>query len=90
MVAETEKIELQAFAFHHSLARYVVDDDFAEVGLPCFRAKCGKFRAVECDKIFVFGMLVGKSFKHSGIVIIILYRVAVAQPGYTLKFVVGS
>ena len=38
VVAKAEQIELEALALKHSLARDVVDDDFAEIGLPGFRA----------------------------------------------------
>ena len=36
MVTETEKIELEAFAFHHLYAGNIIDDDVSEIGLASF------------------------------------------------------
>ena len=38
MIAETEKIQFQALALHHSDIGYVLDDDLSEIGLTCNRA----------------------------------------------------
>ena len=90
VIAEAEKIEFQALAFHHSLARDVVDDDFSEVGLSGFRTKSGEFRAIESDEIFVLGVLVRESFEHLRSVVVGINGALIAQKCNALKFLVGS
>ena len=61
MIAETEKIKLKAFAFHHPFTRYVSDIYMPEIRLPRFGTKSGELRTIECDDIFIFRMFILKS-----------------------------
>ena len=60
MITEAKQVELQALAFHHALARNIRDINGSEVGLSRDRTKTCKFRAVELNKIVVFGVLIEK------------------------------
>ena len=63
MIAKTEEVEFQAFAFNTEFIGYVADGEFSPIGLPGFRADRGEFMALEIDKIAIFGMLIVESFK---------------------------
>ena len=90
MIAETKQVELQAFALDHALARDVVDDDAAEVGLACLGTQGGELGAVERHHIFILGVLVLESLQHVGTVIKLILRALVAQQRHTLKFLISS
>ena len=90
MVAETEQIQLQALALHHALARDVVDDDVAEVGLARLGAQRGKLGTIEGHHILVIGVLVLKGLQHVGTVVKLILRTLVSQQGYTFQFLIGS
>lgn len=64
VVAETEKVELEALAFHHLHIRYVADVDCGEVWLSCDGAETCEFRAVELYPVVVALVFVVKRFKH--------------------------
>ena len=79
MVAKTEKVEFQTFAFNHALTRDIVDDYFREVGLPCFGTQRSELGASESDEILVVGVLVDKSFKHFGSILSRVFHSGVAK-----------
>ena len=65
VIAETEKIELQRFAFHHVLIGDIGNVNGRKVGLPRLRAETGEFRAVELDEIVTICVLiVAGGFRH--------------------------
>ena len=69
MVAETEQVEFQAFAFHHAQSGDIVDKYLPEVGLACNGAESGELRTVEPHPIVVVGVLVLESFQQLGVVV---------------------
>ena len=64
MVAETEKIELEALALNHFVAGNVGDDDMSEIGLTGLWAECGEFRAVKSDYILILRMFILKRLQN--------------------------
>ena len=68
VVAEAEKVQLQAFAFHHLLVRNVADTDFGKVRLTGDGAQGGELRAVEAYPVVVVLMLVLEGFQYTGVV----------------------
>ena len=72
MVAETMEIEFQALAFNHALVGNVTDAEFGEVGLSCNRTKGCELGTVETHPIVVVGVLVFKSFKDTGVVVVLV------------------
>ena len=90
VIAEREEVEFEAFALDHILARNVAYDYSGKVGLPCLGAERCKFGTMECDEIFVFGMLVLECFKHLGCIIVGIDRRAVAQKCHSRQFLLVS
>ncbi len=90
VVTEREKVEFQALALHHILARDILDYDAGEVGLPCLRTKGGELRAIERHHIFVFGMLVLECLEHFGGVSVGVFGALVAQECHSVEFLFGS
>ena len=86
VVAETEKIQLQALALHHILARYVAYDYLGEIRLSGLRAKARKLRASKGDEIFVVLMLVLECFKHLRSILVRIACGGVAQERHALQF----
>lgn len=70
VVAETEQVELQTFAFHHADVGNVADAYFGKVGLAGNGAEAGEFRTVEAHPIVVLGVFVLKGFKHLGCIVV--------------------
>ena len=53
VVAETEKIEFQAFGLHHLHVRDIGNAYFGKIRLPCNRTQAGEFRAIELHPIVI-------------------------------------
>ena len=90
MVAEAEKIELQALALHHQRAWDIVDDDMSEIGLACLGAQRSELGAIQSHKVFVLGMFVLKRLQHLGRIVVAVLRVLVAQQRDTFQFLFVS
>ena len=83
VVAEAEQVELQALALDHALARDIVDNDMAEVGLARLGTQRGELGAIERHHIVVLGVLVLEGLKHIGTVVKLIGRALVAQQRHT-------
>lgn len=70
VAAETEKIQLQALAFHHPLVGNVADPDFTEIGLSGDGTEGGEFGTVEPYPVIVVRVHVGEGLQHAGVVIL--------------------
>ena len=79
MVAETEQVQLQAFALHHAHTGHVGNVDGGEVGLAGDRAQRRELRAVELHEVVVAGVLVVERLEHAGIVSLRILHALVAQ-----------
>ena len=75
VIAKAEKIELQAFAFHHALVRQIADAYFGKVGLPGDGAQTGEFGAIEAHPVIVVGVAVFESFEHFGSIVAAIFGV---------------
>ena len=78
VIAETEEVEFQGFAFYHEISGNVGDVDGGKIGLPCLRAQAGEFGAVEFDEIVTVLVLVGNSFQIVGVIIVFVAGVLIA------------
>ena len=76
VVAEGEKVELQALGLHHALGRYVHNLDFGKVGLARDRAERRELWAVELYPVVVALMLVLESLQHLGGVVVQIFSLA--------------
>ena len=87
VVAETEEVELQAFALHHTLVGQVTDSDFGKVRLSRDRAEAREFGAVELYPVIVVGMFVNKCFQHLwGVILTIFGLAAQSQQAFLFTF----
>jgi hypothetical protein len=64
VVAEAEKVKLQALAFDQLLIGNISQVDGSKVGLTGYGAKAGKFGTIEFDHRIVLRMLVIEAFQH--------------------------
>ena len=90
VVAEAEQVELQALALDHALARDIIDNDMAEVGLARLGTQRGELGTIERHHIFVLRVLVLEGLQHVGTVIKLILRALVSQQRHSLKFLFGS
>ena len=86
VVAEAEKIEFQALALDHALARDIGDDDAGKIRLPRLGAQGGELGTCESHEIFVVLMFVDESFKHLGGILHGVLRPGVTEQRYSVKF----
>ena len=70
MIAETEEVEFETLALHHSLVGKVVDANLSEVWLTRNGAKSRELRAVEAYPVIVLGMLVLESLQDFGSIVL--------------------
>ena len=76
VVSEGEKVEFEAFAFHHFYIRHVGNGDGRKVRLSSYGAKTRKFGAVKFNEVVVVLVLVFKNFQD--------FRVVFVGIGYVL------
>ena len=76
VVAEGEKVELQALGLHHALGGYVHNLDFGKVGLTRDRAERRELWAVELHPVVVALVLVLESLQHLGGVVVQIFCLA--------------
>lgn len=68
VVSEGEKVEFEAFAFHHFYIRYIGNGDGRKVRLSRYGAKACKFGAVKFNEVVVVLVLVFKDFQDFRVV----------------------
>ncbi len=79
VVAETEQIQLQGFAFYHPFTWDVGNINGGKVRLACHWAQAGKFGTVKFYEIIVVRVFVWEGFQHFRCVVTFVYGVLVAQ-----------
>lgn len=79
MVAEAEKVELQALALHHQRTRDVIDNDMPKVRLARLGTKRGELRTVERHQIVVLRVFVLEGLQHLRRIVIAVLGVLVSQ-----------
>ena len=53
VVAEAEKVKLEALALHHQRTRDVINDEVPEIGLASLGAQRGKLRTIQRHQVFI-------------------------------------
>jgi hypothetical protein len=74
VVAEAEKIELEALGFNHFDIGNVTYADFREVRLPCNGAKRSELGTVETYPVVMVLVLVDKGLEHFGSIVVAVFR----------------
>ena len=73
MIAETEKIKLQAFALHHLHVRNITDTNLSKIRLSRDRAEAGEFRTIEPHPVVILLMFVFESLKHFWCIVLLVF-----------------